>query len=115
MKSLRSMCVYAATAAMMMTSMVASAAAPDVRVNIPFDFVASGQKLPAGQYSFANQPTSPVVTLHSVNGVAAMALVNYNPGSMATPSDQKKVNLVFAKKDGTFHLKEIRAGVPRSK
>ncbi|MBN9659476.1 MAG: hypothetical protein J0H49_14935 [Acidobacteria bacterium] len=115
MKSLRSMCVYAATAAMMMTSMVASAAAPEVRVNIPFDFVASGQKMPAGQYSFVNEPSAPVLTLRSSNGPVAMALVSYNAGSMAIATDQKKVNLVFEKKNGIHYLKQIREGVQRSK
>lgn len=115
MKSLRSMCVCAAAAAMTMCSMVASAAPPDVRVNIPFQFVVSGKQMPAGHYTFSNQPTSPVLTLHSTEGTAAMALVNYNPGSMATPEDQRKVDLVFEKSDGAFHLKEIRTGARRSK
>lgn len=115
MKSLRWMCVYAAAAAMTVGSMAASAAVPDVRVNIPFQFVASGKAMPAGQYTFANQPSAAVMTLHADDGTAAMALVNYNAGSAATPEDQRKVDLVFEKKAGTFVLKEIRAGVKRAK
>lgn len=115
MKSMRSMCVCAGLAATMMFSTVASAASQVVHVSIPFDFVASGKTMPAGQYSFTNTPTSPVLTLHAANGGTVMALVNYNAGSMAVRADQRKMNLVFEQKDGVYRLKEVSAGIKRAK
>ena len=97
-------CACAAAAAMITTAMPAMAnTATSTRTNVPFEFVASGKTMPAGQYTFAKNGES-VMSVRGENGDAALAVVTRHVGPINGASQPK---LIFVKKAGKYHLSEI--------
>jgi hypothetical protein len=91
-----------------------------VKANIPFDFVAGNQILPAGEYMVASEgPTNQAIVIRSVDRKTAILSVT-NSCSSSRPSDTSK--LVFHRLAGRYFLSQVwvqgnTAGrqVPRSK
>ena len=79
--------------------------AQSLKFEVPFDFVAAGTTLPAGEYRVGpNQPVSGVVRLINSNGSgSAMCL------AQATQSDQpiNKPKLVFNRYGDLYFLSEV--------
>jgi hypothetical protein len=76
-----------------------------VKANIPFDFVAGNQVLPAGEYLLTPEGTSgQVVLIRSSDNKAAKFATAFNCSS-ARPSDSTK--LVFHTMGGRYYLYQI--------
>jgi hypothetical protein len=75
-----------------------------VRANIPFNFSAGGQMLPAGEYTISINPENHIVMIGKANGGGSFLLASPADGSR----DDRTV-LVFRLVDGeSYALRELR-------
>jgi hypothetical protein len=76
------------------------------RVNVPFNFSVAGKTLPAGGYHIVHDPSSPFVTLRSLDSNDSYTWL-LTPG----PSEyDKKIALKFHDRNGTQVLQSIQFG-----
>jgi len=73
--------------------------------NVPFDFVAGGATLPAGQYSIEQLSRGPVVMVKEIAGHAAAAVAMTRPAQ--PKKEQAKSVLVFKRYGEDYFLSEI--------
>jgi|SRR6185503_1176941 hypothetical protein len=76
------------------------------RVDVPFNFKIAGATLPAGPYQIVHEPTSPFVTLRSVDSTASYTWL-LNPGPSETST---RVALRFDDTNGTHILQSVQYG-----
>jgi hypothetical protein len=74
-----------------------------LRVDVPFNFIAAGKSLPAGQYTIAPVPTSSCVWYLFGNHTGAMMMTN--PADSSQKAHRPK--LVFLQAGGTYSLVQI--------
>jgi hypothetical protein len=83
-----------------------NAQGPNVRANIPFNFVVANQALPAGQYVVQPQTTSSgKLIIRSTDGSQAASAITYACGGGA-PSKQTK--LVFHRIGNQYFLSQVQ-------
>lgn len=96
MKSLLKVCLFA--------MMLAPAGFAETRLilQIPFEFVAGGKKLPAGEYRFSTTSENGLVMLHGTGGAAALLT---SPGSPVR--SDASLSATFEKHGDDNYLSEI--------
>ena len=99
MKSM--VCVFAAAAAMMATQ--AAAAANSAKARVPFDFVANGVVLPAGQYTFTAPNAAGIVLILDENQRTVAQVF----GTRVYETGRRAPQLVFVKKGGKNFLSQV--------
>ncbi len=103
------LCACAAAAAMMISAIPAMAdTSPRTKTNVPFSFVASGKTMPAGEYTMGKSSEN-VMSVRNERGDSALAIVVHHVGPVNGVSQPK---LIFVKKNGQYHLKEVHMGTP---
>ncbi|MEO8660367.1 MAG: hypothetical protein ABI693_17995 [Bryobacteraceae bacterium] len=85
-------------------SLASAQSVPDLRVNIPFEFHAAGQSLPAGVYFVTIDGNYRQVDMHSING--HKIFLTAKPGDDAV---RDRSSLVFHRYGDTYFLHEIRS------
>jgi hypothetical protein len=76
------------------------------RVNVPFNFSVAGKTLPAGGYNLVHEPTSPFVTLRSIESNDSYTWL-LTPGPA---ENDKKIALLFGDRNGTHVLQSVQYG-----
>jgi hypothetical protein len=74
--------------------------------NVPFDFYAGGQKMPAGEYIIRIDIQSDRITLRDASGEHGMFLMGTPAGDAANKSE-----LVFDHSGDVYALKEVKSDV----
>jgi len=107
MKNLISKTAILMTATMIALMTVAPAAAQPnaVRANVPFEFHAGNQTLPAGQYQITLDPVSKQVTERAIEGGAGAFLSARQSSARAGAAE---TSLAFNKYGDTYFLREVR-------
>jgi|HubBroStandDraft_4_1064222.scaffolds.fasta_scaffold36287_3 hypothetical protein len=75
----------------------------EIRVDIPFNFVAVGKSLPAGHYTVARYGTLSIWSIFDDHD-RAVAIVNTNQAASQNPH---RPSLVFVQAGGTYSLTQI--------
>ncbi len=103
MKFARMMCVCAAVAALSMVPAMGSVSTATT-TNVPFEFVAGGKTLPAGEYVISAPDAAGKVQIvgHS-RGASAVVVGNRVGPQIGEP----KPRLVFMKSAGKYRLAEV--------
>src|SRR4051812_45407346 len=83
---------------------IASASDTRLVVNVPFEFVAAGVRLPAGEYRFINASEAGVILLAGRGAGHSVALMT-TPGTLVNRDVMPGAN--FKKMDGETYLSEI--------
>jgi hypothetical protein len=97
--------VIALALPLLLMTAAASAQAIHVRVNIPFNFIAAGTTLPAGQYDIQTIGTpEKVLAIRDLNSSAGI-LVLSNPLELSSPSSSSK--LVFHRYGSRYFLAQL--------
>jgi hypothetical protein len=86
----------------------AAFAANEVRVNVPFNFVAKNHTYQAGAYKVLIEPEHSVVTLRKVEDPGQSAMWLVGPGDSQGP--QPKVRLTFYGTGQNMVLRKIQCG-----
>jgi hypothetical protein len=94
-----------ATLIALMTVTPAAAQTNAVRANVPFEFHAGGQTLPAGQYQITLDPVSKLVTVRAIEGGAGAFLAARQSTAKAGAAETL---LAFNKYGDTYFLREVR-------
>jgi hypothetical protein len=81
-----------------------SAAETRLLITVPFDFVAGGKRLPAGNYNIQSETETNLILLHGDAPDSAVALITTPGGRSMAGSDR---GLKFEKHDGETFLSEI--------
>jgi hypothetical protein len=84
----------------------ASAQTSAVRANVPFEFHAGNQLMPAGEYQIALDPVSRRVEVRGVEGGAGA----YLAASQSTDAGEVGASLAFHRYGNTYFLREVRNG-----
>jgi len=106
MKMTRLMCVCAAVAALLaMPVMAVTSTATTAKV--PFEFVAGGKTMPAGEYLISMPNAAGVVRIMGDARGATVLLVGRREAPQA---GTVQPSLVFEKSGGKYHLKKVWAG-----
>jgi hypothetical protein len=84
--------------------MSAFAATGIIHVKVPFQFVAAGQNMPAGDYNIEASDSGAVLYLQSRGATAMVESATIASGGRATPA------LVFEKHNGVTYLVRARLG-----
>lgn len=74
--------------------------------NIPFDFYAGGQNMPAGHYTIGVDLESQVITLSDDSGEHRMLLMGISAGD-----GDDKAELLFNHSGNTYALQEVKSDV----
>jgi hypothetical protein len=74
--------------------------------NVPFDFYAGGQKMPAGEYTIGIDVQGDRITLRDASGKHGMFLMGTPAGDAANKSE-----LVFDHLGDVYALKEVKSDV----
>ena len=77
------------------------------KANVPFDFYAGAQKLPAGSYTLGVNLEHQMITLSDDSGERKMFLM----GTLAGDGYDNKSELVFEHSGDTYALKEVKSDV----
>jgi hypothetical protein len=81
-----------------------TAPTPLLRVQVPFEFIAGGMHLPAGQYDILHVGGPNLIMLRSSDGYArALVSVKVSP----TRADESTTKLVFNKYGETYFLSQV--------
>lgn len=75
-----------------------------LRVTVPFDFIASGQKMPAGDYLVEESGQSGTLILHAINAKQS-AIVIGEPASLRVRDHAP--SLRFERHNGEIHLVRV--------
>lgn len=98
--------IIVASAVGVAVALAGNSAMAATRVNVPFNFSVAGRTLPAGAYNLVHEPTSPFVTLSSVDSRNSYTWL-LTPG----PSEyEKKIALKFDDSNGTHVLQSVQYG-----
>lgn len=105
MRFTRPMCVLSTLLALVVVSVPALASAPMVtKASVPFEFVAAGKTLPAGEYMFSASAMNGLLTLSNARGDTALIVFTNHVGPT---NGAAKPQLVFKKRDGKHYLSEV--------
>ena len=92
----------------MVTVLAASAAfaqnSTRLQANVPFDFIAGNQALPAGQYALDQGPAPGIVMIRSADGKSGAFVLTYAAFSAVA---HDKPSLVFHRYGSTYYLSEV--------
>ena len=94
-----------ATLIALMTVAPATAQPNAVRANVPFEFHAGNQMLPAGQYQITLDPVSKQVTVRAIEGGAGAFLAACQSSARDGATE---TSLAFNKYGDTYFLREVR-------
>lgn len=103
MKALRSI---ALGFGLLLTTAAVNAQGVNLRANIPFDFVAGNQNLPAGEYVVQPGVTSGgILTIRSSDGNKAASSITYACGGGNSP---EKTELIFHRVGRMYFLSQVQ-------
>ncbi len=96
--------VLVMAAGLVLTTVMAYAETRHMRVDVPFQFVASGRTLPAGKYDVTIDPAYNRISLHQANG----NLGAYLSAGLKRPNQaSERARLVFRKYGDSCFLRQI--------